>query len=282
MVTATATADRFPATSSRSRSWIRTIGRIGIVSRGVIYVILAYLAFDIASHGNAPAQTTSTGALEEVGHRTGGSALLILLALGLGSYAVWRLFDAAASSEGALKRLGSVAIAIIYLGLLARAIELAGGHKASGGASANPQPMVSKVLGWPGGKEIVVVGGAVLVIAGVGLAFWGVFHRYAKRLAMERLSRGWQRTVRVLGALGDAARGFLIALVGTYLIGTAASGDPLRAKGIDQAFEDLGASFVRGDPDRSRCTGAPLFRSVLLLRCAPSEALTTADYRAQI
>jgi uncharacterized membrane protein YidH (DUF202 family) len=200
---------------------------------------LAYLAFDIARHGNAPAQTTSTGALEELGHRTGGSVLLILLAVGLGSYAVWRLFDAAASSEGAFKRLGSLAIAIIYFGLLARAVELAVGHKASGGASANPQPMVSKVLGWPGGKEIVGGAGVSVVIAGVALAMWGVFHRYAKSLAMERVSRVRRRIVRTLGALGDMARGFLIALVGTYLIGTAATDNPLQAKGIDQALKSL-------------------------------------------
>ena len=239
MATATATAETHQAASARGHAWVRTFGRIGIASRGVIYVVLAYLAFDIARHGNAPAQTTSTGALEEVGHRSGGSALLILLAVGLGSYAVWRLFDAVASGEGALKRLGSVAIAIIYFGLLGRAVELAIGHQASGGASANPQPMVSKALGWPGGKEIVGTGGVALVIAGVALALWGVFHRYAKSLAMERVSRGWQRIVRTLGALGDLARGFLIALVGTYLIGTAATNNPLQAKGIDQALKSL-------------------------------------------
>ncbi len=235
----TTTAQRHPTTATRSRTWVRTLGRTGIASRGVIYVILAYLAFDIARHGTAPAQTTSTGALEEVGRREGGSDLLILLAVGLGSYAVWRLVDAVASSEGLLKRLGSVAIAVVYFGLLVRAIQLAVGHQANAGASANPQPMVAKVLGWPGGKEIVGVGGVVLVIAGVALAVWGLFHRYTKTLALERVGRGWQRIVRTLGVSGDVARGFLIALVGTYLIGTAASNNPGQAKGIDQALKSL-------------------------------------------
>lgn len=239
MATAAATAESPLTASARGHAWVRTFARVGIAARGVIYMVLSYLAFDIARHGNAPAQTTSTGALQEVGHRTGGSALLILLAVGLGSYALWRLFDAVANREGALRRLGSVAIAIIYFGLLARAVELAIGHQASGGASANPQPMVSKALGWPGGKEIVGLGGAALLIAGVALALWGVFHRYAKSLAMERVSRGWRRIVRTLGALGDMARGFLMALVGAYLIGTAATNNSLQAKGIDQALKSL-------------------------------------------
>lgn len=215
------------------------MGRIGIGSRGVISLILAYLAFDIARHGNAPAQANSTGALQEVGHRTGGTLLLVLLAIGLGSYAIWRLINAAMARDGVWKRLGSLAVAVIYFGLLARAIQLAAGHSTNGGASVNPEPLVVKVLRWPAGKEIVGAGGAALVVAGVGLALWGLLHRYSKSLALERLSRNWQRTVRTLGSLGDLARGFLLGLVGTYLIGTAASGDPSQAKGVDQALKSL-------------------------------------------
>jgi hypothetical protein len=239
MSTATVATERSLAPSTRGHGWVQVVGRIGIGSRGAIYVILAYLAFDIARHGNAPAQATSTGALEEVGHRDGGSVLLALLAAGLGCYAIWRLVNAVVSREGALKRAGSVAIAVIYFGLLARAIELAAGHSTSGGASANPEPLVVKVLGWPAGTEIVGVGGATLVIAGVGLGLWGILHRYSKSLALERLSRGWRRTIRTLGSLGDLARGFLLALVGAYLIATAASGNPSQAKSIDQALKAL-------------------------------------------
>lgn len=225
--------------STKGKSWFRGVGRIGIGSRGVIYLILAYLAFDIARRGSAPAQADSTGAIEEIGHRSGGPALLALLAVGLGSYALWRLSDAVLSREGTLKRFGSVAIAIIYLSLLDRAVELAAGQKTSGGASANPQPLVLRVLGWPAGKEIVGAGGAVLVIAGASLGLWGILHRYSKDLALERVSRGLRRTIRSLGTSGDLTRGLLLALVGAYLIGTAASGNPSQAKGIDQALKAL-------------------------------------------
>ena len=239
MYATTAAPEKHLAPSAQRHDWVQTIGRIGIGSRGVIYLVLAYLAFDIARHGNAPAQANSTGALEEVGHRSGGTALLVLLAVGLGSYAIWRLLNAVFSREGILKRLGFFAIAVIYFGLLVRAIELAAGHSTSGGASANPEPLVVKVLGWPGGKEIVGFVGSALVIAGVGLALWGILHRYSKSLALERLSRRWRTTLRTLGSFGDLARGFLLGLVGAYLIGTAASGNPSQAKGVDQALKAL-------------------------------------------
>ena len=239
MATATAAPEGLVAASTGRRGWVLTLGRLGIGARGVIYLILAYLALDIARHGNAPTQATSTGALEEVRRRSGGSELLVLLAVGLGSYAIWRLLNAMISRPGALKRLGSLAIAVIYFGLLARALELAAGHSANGGAAANPEPLVVKVMGWPAGREIVGICGAAFLIAGVGLGLWGILHRSSTNLDLGRVTQGWRRTVRALEALGDLARGFLLASVGAYLIGTAASDNPSQAKGIDQALKAL-------------------------------------------
>ena len=133
------------------RGWVRTAGRIGIASRGVIYLLLAYLAFDIARHGSAPAQTSSTGALRELEARTGGKLLLVVLAIGLGCYAAWRLFDAVTGASGAIRRISSLAVAMIYGALCVRAAELVADHSTSGGASSNPEPWVAKVMGWSGG-----------------------------------------------------------------------------------------------------------------------------------
>jgi len=159
-----------PGSASGQRNprigWVQRMGRIGIGTRGVTDLVLAYLAFDIARHGNAPTQATSTGALEEVGHRSGGSVFLTLLAVGLGSYAIWRLRLAVISREGTLRRLGSLVIAVIYVGLFARALELAAGRSTNGGAATNPGPLVVKVMGWPAGRQIVQLGGRFSSSAG--------------------------------------------------------------------------------------------------------------------
>jgi hypothetical protein len=94
-------------------------------------------------------------------------------------------------------------------------------------------------MSWSGGTEVVGVVGAVLVVSGVGLAVWGLAHRYSRSLALERVDRTWRRVIRTLGALGNAARGFLVALVGGFLLDTAVTADPARAKGVDQALQDL-------------------------------------------
>ena len=116
-----------------ARGWIRTLGRLGIASRGVIYLLLAYLAFDIARHGSAPTQTSSTGALQELEARTGGKLLLVVLAIGLGCYAAWRFFDVVTGANGAMRRVSSLSVGIIYGVLCIRAVELVAGHSASGG-----------------------------------------------------------------------------------------------------------------------------------------------------
>ena len=219
--------------------WVRTVGRVGIASRGVIYLLLAYLAFDIARHGSAPTQTSSTGALQELETRTGGKLLLVILAIGLGCYAAWRLFDVVTGANGAMKRVSSLAVGIIYGILCVRAAELVAGHAASGGASSNPEPWVAKVMGWPGGTVAIEVTGAGLVAAGAGLAAWGLFHRYDKKLALERVSRPWQTAIRILGALGELARGSLVALFGVYLIAAGVRSDPAQAKSVDQTLRAL-------------------------------------------
>ena len=94
-------------------------------------------------------------------------------------------------------------------------------------------------MGWSGGTVAIEVAGAVLVGGGIALAAWGLLHRYDKHLALERLSRPWQKAVKVLGGFGDLARGSLLALIGAYLIEAAATSDPARAKSIDQTLRTL-------------------------------------------
>lgn len=237
-VTADTRSERF-VPKHEARGWVCTVGRIGIAARGVIYLLLAYLAFDIARHGSAPTQTSSTGALQELESRTGGKLLLVVLAIGLGCYAVWRLFDVVTGTNGAVRRLSSLAVGIIYGVLCIRAAELVAGHSASGGASSNPEPWVARIMGWPGGTLAIEVAGGGLVAAGVGLAAWGLLHRYDKNLDLERVSRPWQRAIRILGGFGDLARGSLIALFGVYLIAAGVTSNPAQAKSVDQTLRAL-------------------------------------------
>ncbi len=86
---------------------------------------------------------------------------------------------------------------------------------------------------------LIEVAGAGFVAAGVGLAVWGLFHRYDKNLALERISRPGQTAIKILGGFGDLARGSLIALFGVYLVAAAATSNPTQAKSVDQTLRTL-------------------------------------------
>jgi hypothetical protein len=228
-----------------SRAWIKSVARVGIGARGVIYLLLAYLAFDIAFHGSSPAQTDAEGAFQEVVRQPAGPLLLSVLAAGTGAYGLWRLVQSITGqpssddNTGATKRLGWLAIAILYGGLCVRAIELVSGASTTQGATSNPGPFVARALAWPAGPELVGVVAAGLIIGGVALAIWGFAHDFEKDWHLERLTRTSRAVVKVLAAFGDLARGFLVALVGVYLLSAAVAGRASHTRSVDSALKSL-------------------------------------------
>lgn len=230
-----------PATNAPigDRSLLHGVARVGIASRGIIYLLLAYLAFDIARHGSAPTQTSSTGALQEVKTRPAGSALLVLLAIGLGCYGLWRILNAIGQRRDGVVWLGSVAIGVLYFWLCVQAARLISGQSAGTGSAGNPVPIVAKVLRWSGGAAMVEVAGVIVMSVGVALAIWGIFHRFEKDLALEQVRRNTQRLVKVTGGAGDVARGFLVVLVGIYLLKAGIAANPKQAKSVDESLKTL-------------------------------------------
>ena len=91
---------------------MRTAARLGIGARAMTGGPPTWPGHRPAL-GSAPAQADSTGALAEVGHRTGGTALLIVLAVGLACYAGWRLLEGWSGGRKPLQRVGSFGIVLI-------------------------------------------------------------------------------------------------------------------------------------------------------------------------
>jgi hypothetical protein len=60
------------------------------VARGLVYLIIGVLALKLAL-GDGGKATNQQGALQTIAHRPFGEALLILVAIGLAGYSLWRL-----------------------------------------------------------------------------------------------------------------------------------------------------------------------------------------------
>jgi len=96
-----ATALPEEASEVRSEHWFQRLAKAGLATRAVIYVLLAYIAADLALRHNSSAEANGSGALSEIGRQPAGRALLGLLAIGLVGYATWRVAQALSRDKDA-------------------------------------------------------------------------------------------------------------------------------------------------------------------------------------
>ena len=256
-VTADTRSERFVAKHD-ARGWVRTVGRIGIASRGVIYLLLAYLAFDIARHGSAPTQTSSTGALQELEARTGGKLLLVVLAIGLGCYAVWRLFDVVTGANGAMRRVSSLAVGIIY-GVLV----YPGGGACCRSSDEWRRLEQSTASGWRRSWAGPV---GPWRSKSPAVASWQRAWDWRHGASSTATTRTWpwsaypvrgKRAIRLLGGFGDLARGSLLALFGVYLIEAGADFESSSSKERRPGVASTGPPPVRSGGHRCHCPRPP-------------------------
>ena len=215
--------------------------RAGFVARGLVYILIGVLAAKLAvgAGGHAASQQ---GAFRAIAQEPFGKALLVLVAIGLAGYALWRLTRAALGhgpegSDDALDRVVAFTSGIVYAGLCVLAIEILLG--AGGSSSGAPKRATAGVLGWPAGVWLVAVAGAVLIGVGLFQGYKGVskdFLEDSKTEEMGRVARTWIGWIATFGYL---ARMVVFALVGAFLIQAAVDFEPSKAVGLDGALARL-------------------------------------------
>jgi fumarate reductase subunit D len=221
---------------SRGFEWL---ARAGFVARGLIYVIIGILAIKLAV--GAGGQTTNQeGALKTIAQQPFGKVLLILVAIGLAGYALWRLSHALLGqgpegSDSGLDRLAALGSGIVYAGLCAIAVEILLGSGSSGG-SGSTQKTTAGVFGWPGGTWLVGLAGAVLIGIGLYQGYRGLSKDFLKDSKTEQMSPRMRNWIEWIGTFGHLARMVVSGLVGVFLIKAAIDYNPNKAVGLDGAL----------------------------------------------
>ena len=120
------------------------LARAGFIARGVIYVIIGILALKLAL-GDGGKATNQQGALTTIAQQSFGEVLLILVAIALAGYALWRLVRAAVGHgaeqrDDGTDRLAAVGSGIAYAILCVTAVEIliGSGRAARGSRSRRP------------------------------------------------------------------------------------------------------------------------------------------------
>jgi hypothetical protein len=216
--------------------WLERLGRAGLAAQGVSYGLVGVLALKLA-FGAGGKTTSRQGAFQTLAHDRFGKAVLIGLAIGFAGYAVWRFANALLDRKrrgddapGLAKRAGELAKGLLYLGLMWSVVKVLVTAHASGG---NQQKEAAGVLGWPGGRWVVLAVG----IGVLGAAGWNVYRGVTRKFE-EQLERtpDW---VKPLGVIGLCARGVVFAVIGWFVIKAAIEFDPQKAVGLGGALAKL-------------------------------------------
>ena len=224
---------------SRGFEWL---ARSGFVARGLIYGIIGILAIKLAL-GDGGATTNQQGALRTIAHQPFGKVLLILVAIGLAGYALWRflhglLGHGPEDSDSALDRVSAVVSGVIYAGLCAIAVEILLGS-GSGGGSENAHKTTAGVFGWPGGTWLVGIAGVVLIGVGIYQGYRGLSKDFLKDSKTEQMGPRLRNWIEWIGTFGHLARMVVFGLVGVFLIKAAIDFNPSKAVGLDGALAKL-------------------------------------------
>ena len=222
-------------------SWVfEWLSRAGFVARAVVYGIIGILALKLAI-GQGGKLTNQQGALHTVAQQPFGKLLLVLLAIGLGGYSLWRLVRAAIGhgpegSDSGFERLAAFASGIAYGLMCSVAVGILLG---SGGGHSGAKKTTGGILGWPAGTWIVGIAGAVMIGVALYQGYKGVTKKFLDDSKTEEMSPTVERWIGRLGMFGHLARAVVFGLIGIFLIKAAIDFDPNKAVGLDGALAKL-------------------------------------------
>lgn len=213
------------------------IAKLGFFARAIVYMLLGYIALNTRSKADE-GQNAVFDMLREM---PAGKALLILVAIGLLAYGVFRLFTAfldldgkGGDWKGLMQRAGQFISGMAHILLSYTAYSFTSQLKESQGGDARSQEAAQTVLDLPLGSLLLgLVGLYFLVTAGSqAMAAW-------KASFMKQIARDAPAFTRPLGQAGHAARAAVFAVIGWSVIKAAWFGDEGRAHAIGGALTDL-------------------------------------------
>jgi hypothetical protein len=108
-----------------------------------------------------------------------------------------------------------------------------------GGSDEEAKTWSARLMAHDGGRWIVVVAGAALIVTGAVLVVHALAQKFEDHLDVAQMN-GWERKwLPRLGIAGYAARGAVAALIGAFFIQAGVTFDPKKAVGVDGALKRL-------------------------------------------
>ena len=224
------------------------LARVGLIAYGVVHLLVAWLAVQLAWFGGGGESADQSGAMSTLAESPIGKPLLWVVALGLIALAAWQAAEVIRWKSGwsasgkqrtkALRKSGNALVkAVIYGALAVLAIRFATGSGQS--SSSSQQETTAGVFGWPFGQWLVGAAGLALIGVGAWHVRKGLNQHFMKQIDTSKASPSAVRLVTRLGQVGFPGKGIALAGVGGLLIWAAVTFDPSKARGLDGALRTI-------------------------------------------
>lgn len=217
----------------------RALVRVGLVCYGVVHLLIAWVAVQLAWGGGGGEGASSSGALKELAAQPFGQVLLLVVAVGMFTLVVWQGFEAAightrfSGTKRTVKRLGSAGKVLVYLALGGSAARTA--LTASSGGGSSEETLTQRLMAAPAGAVLVGLVGVAVVGFGISQVVRGVRRTFLE----DDLDAGVPRLGQGLGVAGYVAKGLTFVVVGALFGFAALTVDPEKAGGMDDALRTV-------------------------------------------
>ncbi|MBT2213605.1 MULTISPECIES: DUF1206 domain-containing protein [Actinomadura] len=215
--------------------------RGGLVARGLLYLLIGWLALQVAFGDGGGKEADRTGALQAVAEKPGGPVVLWLMAAGFVAIALWQAAEAlygrpVPDGDKPTKRLSSAARAVIYLAGFAATIAFLAGNS---GQSSDKQSktFTARAMAEPGGRWLILAIGIGFLVWGAVVVAGAVRRSFLKELT--GMGPAARRVVQPVGVVGNLARGLVGGAVGVFLGYAALSFEPDKAQGLDGTLREF-------------------------------------------
>lgn len=229
------------ADQARNHPALEWLAKIGTAIYGVMYVVVGWLALQIA-FGEAAGKASGSGALKEIAQQPFGEVLLWVACAGFAALVVWKGFEAVVGHDEkdgtklVVARAGSAAKAIVFVLLAVLAFKTVTG---SSGGGSSEEGYTAKLMQLPFGPALVVMVGIAILGYGGYSIYKGLSNKWKKSLESDGHTGDVGTAVTFLARVGYSSRGFAFGVIGGLFGWAGLTHDAEKSGGLDQALVKL-------------------------------------------
>jgi hypothetical protein len=222
------------------------LARAGYASKGVVYLLLGLLAFMAALEvGRAAADASRGSVFRMIRDAPAGGVLMLLLALGMVCYVLWRMVQAFLPAYGHEDKKGKRVLyflsGLAYAGVALAAIKMALWQQDSGGNSQ--QTLAATLLARKGGQWLTGIAALILLGTGIYQLYYGWSEKYRQHVGEGQIKSAHASLLLRSGKIGYIARGIVWMIIAYFLFRAALSANASKAGDTGEAFR-----FLEGSP----------------------------------